>query len=126
MGAVIKAKEEELRLLALYKENPANVIIKTKRAEDVIKASILSGRATVPDDIYSVITHEMGHAIEKEVRMAANYEAIKNNMGKYAEKISGYATINEGEYIAESFASYNKGENLIDPELKKVFEGMKK
>lgn len=124
--AVIKAKEEELRLIALYRENPANVVIKTKRAEDVVKASLLSGRATVPDNITDVITHELGHSIEKEVRMAANYEAIKSNMGKYAEKISGYATINEGEYIAESFASYNKGENLIDPELKKVFEGMKK
>ena len=122
----MKSKEEELRLIALYKENPANVVIKTKRAEDVIKASLVSGRATVPDDIADVITHEMGHAIEKAVRKAPNYEAIKGNMGKYADKISGYATINEGEYIAESFASYNKGENLIDPELKKVFEGMKK
>lgn len=123
---VVKSKEEELRLIALYKENPANVVIKTKRAEDVIKASLASGRATVPDDIADVITHEIGHAIEKAVRKAPNYEAIKGNMSKYADKISGYATINESEYIAESFASYNKGEKLIDPELKKVFEGMKK
>lgn len=30
------------------------------------------------------------------------------------------------EYIAESFASYMKGEKLIDPELKKAFNALKK
>ena len=126
LGAVVAAKKEELNLIALYKENPANVVIKTKRAENVIKASLTSGRATVPDTVADVINHEMGHSIEKMVAKHPQYEVVKANMPKYAEKISGYATINESEYIAESFASHMKGEGIIDPELKKVFDSLKK
>ena len=55
-----------------------------------------------------------------------NYNLIKANMPKYAGKISGYATTEIGEYIAESFASYRKGEKLIDPELKKAFDKLGK
>ena len=47
-------------------------------------------------------------------------------MPKFAEKISGYSTLSESEYIAESFASYLIGENLADPELIKIFEGLKR
>ena len=126
LGAVAAAKAEELNLIALYKENPANVVIKTKRAENVIKASLTSGRATVPDTVADVINHEMGHSVEKMVAKHPKYEVVKANMPKYAEKISGYATINESEYIAESFASHMKGEGIIDPELKKVFDSLKK
>lgn len=125
IDSVIKGKEEELRLISLYKNDPKGLTFKTKRAEDVMKASLVSGRATVPDDIRDVINHEMGHSIERVVSRNANYTVVKERMSEYAEKISGYATINEAEYIAESFASYQKGENLIDPELAKIFDSLK-
>jgi len=52
------------------------------------------------------------------------YSIRKANMKLYSEKISGYATMDFSEYVAESYASYMKGENVIDPELKRVFEGL--
>ena len=125
IDSVIKGKEEELRLISLYKSNPDGIKFKTKRAEDVARASVVSGRATVPDDIRDVINHEMGHSIEGVVSRNDNYAVVRERMSEYAEKISGYATINEAEYIAESFASYQKGENLIDPELAKIFDSLK-
>jgi hypothetical protein len=44
-----------------------------------------------------------------------DYDKIIGNMDEYAEKISGYAAQDESEYIAESFASWRKGENIADP-----------
>ena len=122
----LKSRKEELEIINKYKENPASYTFKTKSAEDVAKASLVSGRATVPDTVEDVINHEMGHSIEKMVAKADGYETVKANMSKYAEKISGYATINEAEYIAESFASYLKDEGLIDPNLEKIFKSLER
>ena len=122
----LKSRKEELEIIKKYKEDPSAYTFKTKRAEDVAKASLVSGRATVPDTVEDVINHEMGHSIEKIVAKADGYETVKANMSKYADKISGYATINESEYIAESFASYIKGEGLIDPNLEKIFKGLER
>lgn len=122
----LKSRKEELEIINKYKENPASYTFKTKRGEDVAKASLVSGRATVPDTVEDVINHEMGHSIEKMVAKADGYETVKANMSKYAEKISGYATINEAEYIAESFASYLKDEGLIDPNLEKIFKSLER
>ena len=117
---------EEKRLIDEYLKNPDTFTFKTKRAETVMKASAVSGRATVPETVEDIINHEFGHTFEKAISQMDNYGLIKDNMPKYAEKISGYATSEFGEYIAESFASYRKGENLIDPELKKVFDKLGK
>lgn len=122
----LKSRKEELEIIKKYKEDPSSYTFRTKRAEDVAKASLVSGRATVPDTVEDVINHEMGHSIEKMVAKADGYETVKANISKYADKISGYATINESEYIAESFASYLKGEGLIDPNLEKIFKGLER
>lgn len=119
---IAKAKATELRIIEKYKANPASVRL---AAEDAVKASLVSGRATVADTFEDVINHELGHAFERLIMKMGNIEQIKSNMSKYAEKISDYATTDLSEYIAESFASYRKGENLIDPELKKAFESLK-
>ena len=123
---VAKNHAIELDLVKKYSADPSSLVFKTRRAEAVIKASVKSGRSTVPETITEVINHEMGHAIESVVRKSDNYGTIKFNMPHFAESISGYATTSEGEYIAESFASYLKGEKIIDPELAKVFEGLKR
>lgn len=72
-----------------------------------------------------IINHEFGPTFEKAISKMGNYDLIKANMPKYAEKISGYATTDIGEYIAESFASYRKNEKILDPELVKAFEILK-
>ena len=123
---VVKSHAEEIRLVKMYAEDPTSLTFKTKRAEAVTKASIKSGRATVPDNVSEVIHHEVGHSIEGTIRKSEKYSTIKANMPRYAENISGYATLNESEYIAESFVSYLKGEGVIDPELRSVFDSLRK
>ena len=51
---------------------------------------------------------------------------VEKDMETYAPKISGYATTAKGEYIAESFASWMKGEELADPNLIEIFESLKR
>ena len=71
-----------------------------------------------------IIYHEMGHHLHFTVldRDPQKIELINGNMSKYAGRVSRYAQENLKEYIAESFASYMKGENVIDPELRKIFD----
>ena len=121
-----KEHAKEIALIQSYAKDPTSLKFSTRRAEMVTRASVLSGRATVPDTIEDVIHHEMGHALEKKVKGASNWSVVKGNMSKYAGRISGYATYDESEYIAESFASYLKGEKRIDPELQAIFDSLKR
>ena len=91
---------------------------------ETVERSKVSGRATVPKTIEEVLTHEFGHAIEKQVKRSNDWATVKENMGLFANKISGYAGANESEYIAESFCSYMKGEKLCDPMMAKIFESL--
>ena len=45
---------------------------------------------------------------------------------KYAERVSGEATIDIKEYIAESFVSWKKGERMRAGEIIKAFNAMKR
>lgn len=126
LNQIVETHAEELRLIQQYAKDPTSLVFSTKKVEGIVKASLVSGRATVPGTIQSVIHHEMGHFIEPIVKKSGGYEVVKVNMPKFAEKISGYSTLSESEYIAESFASYLMGENLADPELIKIFEGLKR
>lgn len=92
----------------------------------VVEHSAKSGRGTVPETIEEAIMHEFGHALEKYVKKHPAWETIKQNMAIFADNISGYAAQDTGEYIAESFASYRKGETVADPELIRVFEELKR
>lgn len=98
----------------------------SSRARKVIEAAKTSGRGTVPDTIQDVLHHEFGHSLEKQLRGMDSYKGILDNMPKYAPKISGYATESASEYIAESFASWRKGEGLIDPVLEKAFKNIRR
>lgn len=98
----------------------------SKRVRDVIFNSKVSGRGTVPETVEDVLNHELGHSLERAVKALPNYEALKAGMPQFATKISGYAADSFSEYVAESFASYRKGEKLIDPEMVKAFEMLKR
>ena len=121
-----KSKAEEINLVKMYADDPSSLIFKSKKAEQAMKASLASGRCTVPENITDVIHHEMGHSLEKTISKMPGYEKVKANMPTFAEKVSGYATFDDGEYIAESFASYMKGEKVADPEIIKLFEALKR
>ena len=99
-----------------------------RRYLDALKAT---GRTNVyAPDAYGSMVHELGHYLDDTVFRAAYKEKgfnLASSYAKYSGKISGYATSDQQEYIAESFAAYWKGESdILDPDLVKIFEGSKK
>jgi hypothetical protein len=97
----------------------------SNRLRIVIDASKQTGRAIVPDTIQESVFHELGHFLE-DMMSRDDYVTLTRNMGEYGRRISGYACESPSEYIAESFASYMKGEDRIDPALKAYFDGLRK
>ena len=98
----------------------------SKRVRNIFEQSRISGRGNVADTVTDVINHELGHSLEKKIKKLPNYEQLKERMSKYAPKISGYATDDFSEYVAESFASFCKGENVADPEMIKAFKSFRR
>lgn len=95
------------------------------RLRKIIEASAPTGRSIVPETIAESIIHELGHHMERSVTKEG-WDIIKAGMDKYATKVSGYAVDSPSEYFAESFASYMKGEDCIDPAIRAIFDGMRK
>lgn len=93
----------------------------SSRLKSVVDGAKTSGRATVPETIEQALTHEFGHSLEKALKHDESYAEIVANMKTFAPTISGYATTEESEYIAESFCSFMSGEDRIDPVLKAAF-----
>lgn len=84
-----------------------------------------AGRSLVAgNSIEYLFIHEMGHLAEWELYPAKVNNMLGSRMGQYAPKISGYANASKGEYLAESFTAYMKGEKkILDPELVKFLNG---
>lgn len=131
LGTVKKAEAE----FAANRQAIADILAHPERYDmakasrglrSVVEHSAKSGRGTVPETIEEAIMHEFGHALEKDVKKHPAWETIKQNMAIFADNISGYAAQDTGEYIAESFVSYRKGETVADPELIRVFEELKR
>lgn len=123
-----KAFQAEKSILADILANPDKYDLSkmSKAARATILAAKISGRATVPENVEEALWHELGHALEKQVKRSANFDAIKVNMARFSEKVSGYATTDISEYIAESFASWKKGEQLADPLLIDTFVSLRR
>lgn len=115
---------DEARIVKNYIEHPERYDLSTvrPRVAQILCNSVESGRGTVPTTIEDVINHELGHKMEKLLRDADNLATLQERMPQFAPKISGYACDSWGEYVAESYASYRKGEDLVDPELIKAFK----
>lgn len=96
------------------------------RLKQIIDAYPQSGRATVPETVEEAITHEFGHSLEKLLKKDEAWKDVSSRWGEYAPKVSGYAVTDISEYIAESFASYRKGEKVTDPLLIEMFERLKR
>lgn len=123
-----KGFAEENKLMKDMLEHPEKYDFSkmSSAARTVIENSKISGRGTVPDNITEALTHEFGHALEKQVKKHELWDKVEKDMQTYAPKISGYATTQKGEYIAESFASWQKGEKFADPNLIKIFESLRR
>lgn len=95
-------------------------------ARETIQNSIESGRSVVAENIPDTIRHEFGHMLEKQIHKHPLWGQVRNDMQSYSTKISGYATTDSSEYIAESFASWMRGEKNVDPNLITIFESLKR
>ena len=126
LDVVAEGVAQERALVQAYSEDPSQFTFRKQVAEDTMKAALGTGRATVAETLQEMVNHELGHSLEKSVLHSEYADEIISNMSEYAGKISGYATVSQSEYIAESHASYRKGEDVIDPVLKEVFDSLKK
>lgn len=123
---VREALAKEKDLVADYLNNPEKYHRASGYLGKLLEASRKSGRTTVPTSLEEVIDHECGHALEKALRKAPNFQAVEENMPKYADGISGYATTSMHEYIAESHCAWRRGEECVDPEMVKAFEWLRR
>lgn len=123
---VREALAKERELVADCLKNPDKYPRLDTYTRKLLEASRKSGRATVPTSLEEVIDHECGHALEKALRKAPNFHAVEENMPKYADGISGYATTSMHEYIAESHCAWRRGEECVDPEMVKAFEWLRR
>lgn len=98
----------------------------SKRLKQIIDAYPHSGRATVPETVEEAIIHEFGHSLEKLLKKDEAWKDVSSRWEEYAPKVSGYSVTDISEYIAESFASYRKGEKVTDPLLIEMFERLKR
>lgn len=84
-----------------------------------------AGRELVDDSVRGCIIHEFGHHIQWK-KMPADLINSLTKIAEHSVRISGYAGMSKGEYIAESFASWVKGEKKIEPRLQKFFDSIAK
>lgn len=97
----------------------------TKQQLEILKRYEISQRSLVNESLEGIIIHELGHFVQWEVLPVK----LNNALGtmENAEKISGYATFSKGEYIAESFSAYIKGEReYLNKDFIKLLDGLKK
>lgn len=89
-----------------------------------------TGRATVSQSFESfeevTYAHELGHMLDDRIFRKSGFDR-KASFERYAGGISGYATTDVKEYMAESFSAFYAGElEHLDPDLVTLFrESMK-
>lgn len=84
-----------------------------------------AGRSLVDPSVKGSIIHELGHHVQWTKMPADLINSIKD-IAANSVKISGYAGATKGEYIAESFASWMKGEKKIAKDLQDFFDSLSK
>ena len=88
-----------------------------------------AGKSLVGNSVEDFITHEVGHHISyiPEVNKKLTIVQKDTNWKDVAEHLSGYSNHSFGEYFAESFNAYCRGEqSTLQPELIEIFEGLRK
>ena len=106
-----------------------NIESLTGAKRELAEAYKEAGRSLVGNQIEDFITHEMGHHISwmtdvnKEIYNISKQGDWKN----YARSLSGYSNATFGEYFAESFNAYYRGEtDSLQPEIIDIFERLRK
>lgn len=107
----------------------ANMDVLSGSQLELAKTYKTAGRSLVDDTVNGMVTHEVGHHISymPDVNKTLSELQRDNTWKEYAQELSGYANHSFGEYMAESFGAYYKGEeDKVQPELLKIFEGLRK
>lgn len=107
----------------------ANMDVLSGSQLEIAKAYEKAGRSLVDDTINGMVSHEIGHHISYMQDINRELAEISRNdeWKNYAENLSGYANHTFGEYVAESFSAYYKGEtDKLQPEIITLFEGLRK
>ena len=119
-------KEREIAVDLLTHPEKYDLSRGSKLLQTIVENAKTSGRTTVPENIEEAVNHELGHSLERTLKKHADYQRIKDRMSSYAGNVSGYATADFSEYVAESFASWKKGETATDPLLIDAFISMRR
>lgn len=106
-----------------------NIDVLTGESKKLAEAYKAAGKSLVGDSVEDFITHEIGHHISYIPEINKRLSTIQNNTKwrTFAEKLSGYANHSFGEYFAESFNAFCRGEqDMLQPELVEIFEGLRR
>ena len=115
--------EYQKKARAAWDKVMANLDKLTPAQREIAERYKKSGRELVDDSVRGCIIHEFGHHIQWK-KMPADLVNSLTKIAEHSVKISGYAGTTKGEYIAESFASWMKGEKKIEPRLQEFFDSI--
>ena len=115
--------EYQKRAQAAWDKVMANLDKLSPAQREIAERYKKSGRELVDDSIKGCIIHELGHHVQWS-KMPANLINSLTKIAEHSVKISGYAGTTKSEYIAESFASWMKGEKKIEKSLQDFFDSI--
>ena len=115
--------EYQKRAKAAWDKVMANLDKLSPAQREIAERYKKSGRQLVDDSIRGCIIHEFGHHIQWK-KMPADLVNSLTKIAEHSVKISGYAGTTKDEYIAESFASWMKGEKKIEKSLQDFFDSI--
>ena len=98
----------------------------SRRIAEAYKAA---GKSLVGDTVEDFITHEIGHHISyiPDINKKLTRIQAETDWKAVAEKLSGYSNHSFGEYFAESFNAFCRGEqDMLQPEIVEIFEGLRR
>ena len=125
------------KLIEKYNEQGANAFqyvidnidALSGESRKMAEAYKIAGKSLVGNSVEDFITHEIGHHISYMPDINKKLIRIQKetNWEDIAKNLSGYSTHSFGEYFAESFNAFCRGEqDKLQPELVEIFESLRK
>lgn len=106
-----------------------NIDVLSGDSKRIAEAYKVAGKSLVGDTVEDFITHEIGHHISyiSDINKKLARIQAETDWKSVAEKLSGYSNHSFGEYFAESFTAFCRGEqDMLQPELIEIFEGLRR
>lgn len=106
-----------------------NIDVLSGDSKRIAEAYKVAGKSLVGDTVEDFITHEIGHHISyiPDINKKLARIQAETDWKSAAEKLSGYSNHSFGEYFAESFNAFCRGEqDMLQPELIEIFEGLRR